>query len=92
MKEQQWLYLDGYDKVVTEDTNELVFDIKDLTCIELDNPNSTIDNVVILHNSGLGLERIEEYLLNNNRCSKKDRDYIIEQSFLNYFSKINLVY
>lgn len=92
MQKQDWIYMDGYYKVVTVSTNDLVFSTKKLDCIKNGNEDM-IDNIISIHNNN-GIEdimSIDDYLLDELNCSQEDREYIMEECYNNYYSKTILL-
>ncbi len=71
--------MDGYNRVEDEDGTE-VFSTEDMYCTEdLDhNESNTIDDVVNMYNDGKSLEEIDEFLLDDGRCTQEDREIITE--------------
>lgn len=59
-------------------TCDLIFYIDDLDI-------NTIEDIIEIHNAGQGAEAIDEYLLNNEKCTQDEREFIIE-SINNYLT------
>lgn len=88
MKKQDWIYMDGYDEVITADTREVVFKTNELECVDRDDTNSVVDTVVSMHNAGKDFEDIQDYLLDEGRCTTEDMEIILEDSYANYYDKL----
>ncbi len=76
---EKWLYMDGYDKIITDQPNygNTVMDTKDLGEHSTD-IHAVLTEVVRLHNEGNDIIDIDNYLLDEARCSQEDREEIIE--------------
>ena len=90
MKVQDWIYMDGYDEVLTADTLDLVFRTDELSCVDANNFSSVVDKVVELHNSGASWIELEEYLLDEALCTSDDKEIILESAYKNYYVKLPL--
>jgi hypothetical protein len=97
MKLLKIVYMDGYDEVRDLESQNVIFSTKIPDCLieELDNDiiePEVIDNVVNIWNESqnincLGSEgKLDEYLLNESRCSEDEREIIVEALF-DYASK-----
>lgn len=89
IKPQKWVLSD--DRVVTEDDSTNVFYVrKDLA----DCPIEVIQKVVDIHNNDIfgwhvGSEgAIDDYLLNEEKCTQEHREFICEEIFKNYYKKL----
>ena len=83
MKEVKIVYMDGYDEVRDLETQEVIFSTKlDDDLIQyvdrtIMNPD-VIDNVVNIWNKG---GNVDEYLLNEAKCTQDEREIIIESLY-----------
>lgn len=68
-------------RVVTEDDNQ-VFYTSDLEC-----PDEVVTNVVNMFNEGKDLSELDEYLLDEDRCTTEDREIIVESLYFIYNGK-----
>ncbi len=90
MKAQNWIYMDGYDEVLTAETLDLVFETYELSCVDANNFSSVVDNVVTMHNNGASWVEIDEYLLDEALCTSEDKEIILETAYKNYYVKLPL--
>jgi len=74
--------MDGYDEVQNLDTNETIFSTKGIDPEVIDNVvniwNRTGSANVNLYSGG----EVDEYLLNEEKCSQEDREHITEALYL----------
>lgn len=85
MKNLKLVYMDGYDEVRDQETQEVVFSTllnKELAkhigrhaMVE-----SVVDNVVNIWNSG-NIEDLDEYLLYEGDCTQDEREVIVESIY-----------
>ena len=84
MRNQNWVYMDGYDEVRTAETHELVFKTDEVES------NEVIDKVVTMHNECKTWSEIDDYLLDECLCTSDEREIILESAYKNYYSKLPL--
>lgn len=76
------IFMDGYDEVQNLDTNEPIFSTKGIDPEVIDNVvyiwNETGSANVNLYSGG----KVDDYLLNEEKCSQEDREHITEALYL----------
>lgn len=83
MERRKIVYMDGFDSVRDARTqSEEIFStiLTDdlLKYLHRDHmPNDVIDNVILIYNSS-GIEKLDEYLMNESNISQDEREIIIE--------------
>lgn len=84
MKKGNIVYMDGFDQVIDEVTQKVVFKTKtefaDCNC-------AVIDNVVNIWNSTKSVDEVDEYLLDEEKCTQEEREHIVESLF-EYFNEL----
>lgn len=76
------IFMDGYDEVHDYDTCDTIFSTKGIDPEVIDNVvnlwNETGSANVNLYSGG----KVDEYLLNEEKCSQEDREHITEALYL----------
>jgi hypothetical protein len=84
MKKGNIVYMDGFDQVIDEATQKVVFKTK----TEFADCNCTvIDNVVNIWNKTKSFDKVDEYLLDEEKCTQEEREHIVESLF-EYFNEL----
>ncbi len=89
MKPQKWVFDTLNNRIVVEDDS-----INVLYTDDLETPNKVFEKIVEIHNSDITANQlgstgsIDEYLLDEGDCSEDDREFIVEELYINYFSRI----
>lgn len=87
MKKVKLVFMDGYDEVRDEETQEVIFSTKlpiDLQkyCDRVSIVPEVIDNVVNIWNKSIEPDyfnqELDDYLLNEERCTQDEREIILE--------------
>jgi hypothetical protein len=78
MKNKQIVFMDGFDNVIDETTQKVIFTVTTPFGVIQD---EVIDNVVNLWNKTHSIEELDDYLLDESNCTQEDREIIVESLF-----------
>jgi hypothetical protein len=84
MKKGNIVYMDGFDQVIDEATQNVVFKTN---VVFSDTNCDVIDNVVNIWNSTKSVDEVDGYLLDEEKCTQEEREHIVESLF-EYFNEL----